>query len=221
MHKVILIDDEPMIRKMIQEYAQKEDLVFLEASDGAEALSILEKEEVSLAVLDVMMPNLDGWATLREIRRVSDIPVIILTARGEERDKLFGFELGADDYIVKPFSPRELLMRIRVFLRRSENSTSARVFEHEGLTVNLDSHAVSVDGKRTALKPKEFELLAFFIRHPRKVFTREKLLNAIWGYEYYGDIRTVDTHIKSLRENLGAYRKFIVTVWGSGYKFEP
>lgn len=221
MHKVLLIDDEPMIRKMIQEYAQKEDLVFLEASDGAEALNIMEKEEISLAVLDVMMPNLDGWATLREIRRVSDIPVIILTARGEERDKLFGFELGADDYIVKPFSPRELLMRIRVFLRRSENFTSARVFEHEGLNVNLDSHDVSVDGRRTALKPKEFELLAFFIRHPRKVFTREKLLNAIWGYDYYGDIRTVDTHIKSLRENLGAYRKFIVTVWGSGYKFEP
>ncbi len=221
MHKVLLIDDEPMIRKMIQEYAQKEDLVFLEASDGAEALTIMEKEEISLAVLDVMMPNLDGWATLREIRRVSDIPVIILTARGEERDKLFGFELGADDYIVKPFSPRELLMRIRVFLRRSENSTSARVFEHEGLNVNLDSHDMLVDGKRTALKPKEFELLAFFIRHPRKVFTREKLLNAIWGYDYYGDIRTVDTHIKSLRENLGAYRKFIVTVWGSGYKFEP
>jgi len=217
---LLLIDDEPMIRRMIREYAGSEDFRFLEASDGAEAMDILGNEPVDLVVLDITMPKMDGWTTLHEIRRVSNVPVIILTVRSDERDKFFGFELGADDYLVKPFSLRELFLRIKVFLKRSEATGAKFSFQHDNFKVDLDSHNVVIDSKSLRLKPKEYDLLAFFIRNPGKVHSRESLLNAVWGYDYYGDVRTVDTHIKCLRDQLGPYKRHIVTVWGSGYKFE-
>ncbi len=221
LHTILLIDDEPMLRRMIKEYMRNEGYRFLEASDGNEALGLLEREPVSLVLLDVMMPNLDGWSTLRQIRRLGDVPVILLTARGEEQDRVFGFELGADDYIVKPFSPRELLLRIKALLKRTGSRQEQEVFEFGGLRLELESHNVTADGAPIRLKPKEFDLLVFFVKNPGKVHSRENILSAVWGYDYYGDNRTVDTHIKSLREQLGKYRELIVTVWGSGYKFEP
>lgn len=222
--KILLVDDEERIREMIREYISFEGYDMDEASDGVEALNLLKNQKYSLVILDVMMPKIDGWSVCRELRKTSQVPIIMLTARGEEYDKLFAFELGVDDYIVKPFSPKELLARIKVIIRRStppssdaQNKSSA---SFEGLTVEFDSRNVYVDGELKSLTPKEYELLKFFIENPGKVFSREQLLNSVWGYAFIGDDRTVDTHVKVLRETLGDYRKFIVTVWGTGYKFE-
>jgi len=177
-----------------------------------------------MLVLDVMIPKVDGWSVCREIRRASSIPILMLTARGEEYDKLFGFELGVDDYIVKPFSPKELVARIKAVLRRSSNSGSnaysAELFEYKGLLVNMSSRKVTIDERNIDMTPREFDLMSFFIKNRDRVFTREQLLNKVWGYEFGGDFRTVDTHIKMLRESLGEYRNLLVTVWGVGYKFE-
>ena len=219
--RILIVDDEQRIREMIREYANPEEYDITEAADGMEALKLFKEQEFSLIILDVMMPRMDGWSVCRDIRKTSRVPVIMLTARGEEYDKLFGFELGVDDYIVKPFSPKELMARIKAIIRRSKPSIedSANRIIIEGLIVEFDSRNVYVDGNLKNLTPKEYELLQFFVQHPNKVFSRDQLLNSVWGYDYAGDDRTVDTHVKMLRENLENYRSFIATVWGTGYKF--
>jgi DNA-binding response OmpR family regulator len=222
--KILIADDEERIRDMIKEYVSLEGYDIEEASDGVEALNLFRENKYSLIILDVMMPKMDGWSVCREIRKTSHVPIIMLTARGEEYDKLFGFELGVDDYIVKPFSPKELLARMKAIIRRStlpfQDAQRENKAVFEGLVVEFDSRNVYVDGNIVSLTPKEYELLNFFVRHPNRVFSREQLLTEVWGYDFTGDDRTVDTHVKMLRESLGHYRKFIVTVWGTGYKFE-
>lgn len=221
--KILIVDDEERIREMIREYTSLEGFDIDEASDGTEALNLFRQSKYSLVILDVMMPKMDGWTVCREIRKTSQVPIIMLTARGEEYDKLFGFELGVDDYIVKPFSPKELLARMKAIIRRSastgDNSRGDRI-SFDGLVIEFNSRNVYVDGNSVSLTPKEYELLNFFIQNPNRVFSRDQLLNFVWGYDFIGDDRTVDTHVKMLRESLGDYRKFIVTVWGTGYKFE-
>lgn len=220
MIRILLTDDDARIRMIVREYAQAEDWVFIEAGDGEEALKKFEQNSFSLVVLDVMMPKLDGWATLKQIRKSSDVPVILLTARNEEYDRLLGFELGVDDYIGKPFSPRELVARMKALIKRSGvKATAAEVYETNGLLVDCSARRAETDGAVLNLTPKEFDLLAFFASRPDVAFTREQLLNHVWGYDFFGDARTVDTHVKSLRDKLGAYRERIVTVWGTGYRF--
>lgn len=222
--KLLIVDDEERIREMIKEYTSLEEFEIDEASDGVEALNLSRKGQYSLIILDVMMPKMDGWSVCREIRKDSQVPIIMLTARGEEYDKLFGFEMGVDDYIVKPFSPKELLARIKAIIRRSEAKTKSTVktesISIEGLLIEFHSRNVYVDGEHKSLTPKEYELLSFLVNNQNMVFSRAQLLNSVWGYDFAGDDRTVDTHIKMLRESLGVYRNFIVTVWGTGYKFE-
>lgn len=224
--KILIVDDEERIREMIREYTALEGFAIDEAADGAEALAKFRQEKYDLVILDIMMPKMDGWSVCREIRKVSQVPIVMLSARGEEYDKLFGFELGVDDYLVKPFSPKELLARIKAIIRRSAaNAESAGrekgdKLRFAGLDIALDARNVYVDGEITGLTPKEYELLTFFAQNPNRVFSREQLLNSVWGYEFGGDDRTVDTHVKMLRDSLGAYRRYIVTVWGTGYKFE-
>lgn len=222
--RILIVDDEELIRNMIKEYISIEEYSADEAEDGMEALKLFKQKEYSLIILDVMMPRMDGWSVCREIRRVSQVPVIMLTARGEEYDKLLGFELGVDDYVVKPFSPKELLARIKAIIRRSMSQGGSNLakdrISFEGLSIEFKSRNVYVDGDIVNLTPKEYELLSFFVQNPNIVFSRDQLLNSVWGYDFIGDDRTVDTHVKMLRESLGNYRKFIVTVWGTGYKFE-
>ena len=208
------------IRSIVREYAQAEDWAFDEAGDGEEALKLFSAGTYALVVLDVMMPRLDGLETVKQIRKDSQVPVILLTARNEEYDRLLGFELGVDDYIGKPFSPRELIARMKALIKRSGAAQSAgSAFVLEGLRVDPAARTVQIDGESVALSPKEFDLLAFFVSRPEVAFTRDQLLNHVWGYDFFGDARTVDTHVKSLREKLGAYRERIVTVWGTGYRF--
>ncbi|MEN6316633.1 MAG: response regulator transcription factor [Clostridiaceae bacterium] len=222
--RILIADDEERIRGLIREYTAPEGYETDEAGDGAQALELFGKHNYNLVVLDVMMPRLDGWTVCREIRKSSQVPVIMLTARGEEYDKLFGFELGVDDYIVKPFSPRELLARMKAIIRRDTKTDKDDPlddrFELEGLSIEFAARNVYVDGKIVDLTPKEYDLLFFFVHNPNRVFSRDQLLNSVWGYDFIGDDRTVDTHVKMLRESLGDYRRFIVTVWGTGYKFE-
>lgn len=222
--KILIADDEERIREMIREYTSLEGFDIDEASNGAEAVELFKKNNYTIIILDVMMPKMDGWTVCREIRKTSQVPVIMLTARGEEYDKLFGFELGVDDYIVKPFSPKELLARMKVIIRRSGASNSAaddsEKYSYEGLSIEFNSRNVYVNEELISLTPKEYELLSFLVKNQNRVFTRDQLLNSVWGYDFMGDDRTVDTHVKMLRESIGEYRKFIVTVWGTGYKFE-
>ncbi len=218
--RILIVDDEALIRDLIKEYMSLENFSVYEAADGREGLELFRQRQYNLIILDVMMPFMDGWSLCREIRKVSSVPIIMLTARGEEYDKLLGFELGVDDYITKPFSPKELLARIKAILRRSAGIESSQQAIFEGLRLDFDSHTVKVDDVLVSLTPKEYELISFFARNPHRVFSREQLLDSVWGYDYIGDTRTVDTHIKMLRESLGAYRKYIVTVWGTGYKFD-
>lgn len=222
--KILIADDEELLRSMLKEYLSPAGYVVDEAANGAEAMMLFKKNKYALVVLDVMMPKMDGWSVCREIRQISNVPVIMLTARGEEYDKLFGFELGVDDYLVKPFSPRELLARIKAIIRRSGGTPIPAAQDNkisfEGLEIDFDAHNVYVDGMVINLTPKEYDLLNFFARHPNQVFSREQLLENVWSYDFTGYDRTVDTHVKMLRESLGRYRKFIVTVWGTGYKFE-
>lgn len=220
--RILIVDDEERIRQMIMEYISFHDFEADQASDGVEAFSLLQQHQYALIILDVMMPKMDGWSVCREIRKTSQIPIIMLTARGEEYDKLFGFELGVDDYIVKPFSPKELLARIKAIIRRSQTvaEEADEKFIFAGLAIEFHSRNVMVDGELKNLTPKEYELLRFFVKNQNRVFSRDQLLNSVWGYDFIGDDRTVDTHVKMLRERLGEYRKFIVTVWGTGYKFE-
>ncbi|HWR62538.1 MAG TPA: response regulator transcription factor [Clostridia bacterium] len=221
--RILIIEDEERIREMLKEYLENEGFGITEAADGAEGLEKFKGMEFEMIILDVMLPKVDGWSVCREIRRTSAIPIMMLTARGEEYDRLFGFELGVDDYIVKPFSPRELVARMKAVLRRSAGASkniSADIFEYKELFVNIGARKVTIAGKNIDMTPKEFDLLSFFVNNRDRVFTREQLLDKVWGYEFGGDYRTVDTHVKMLRESLGEYRSLVVTAWGVGYKFE-
>lgn len=219
MIKILIVDDEERIRSVVKTYAENEGYQVFEASDGYKAIEIVENNEIDLIVLDIMMPNLDGFSTLKKIKNIKDIPVIMLSARQEEYDKLYGFDLGVDDYVTKPFSLKELMARIKVILDRNRANYNT-TYTFEGLFIDLDAHVVKVDGNKVHLTPKEFELLQFLVLRSGRVVSREQFLSELWSYDYYGDDRTVDTHVKMLRASLGDYRKFIVTVRGIGYKFE-
>ena len=219
---MLVIDDEKSIRDIIGEYLTEEGFEFVEAPDGIRGLEIFRSLSPDLVILDVMMPKMDGWKVCREIRSESVTPVIMLTARGEEYDKLFGFELGADDYMVKPFSPRELIARVKAVLSRGSvnERKDHEIIEIEDLRIDFDARSIYLGEEHLNLTPKEYDLLSFFVKNSGRVFSREQLLNQVWGYEFVGDARTVDTHVKMLRENLRHHRNWIVTSWGVGYKFE-
>lgn len=219
MYKILIVDDEERIRNVIKTYAINEGYGVLEASDGYEAIEVVEQNVIDLIVLDIMMPKLDGFTTLSKLKEISNAPVIMLSARAEEFDKLHGFELGIDDYVTKPFSTKELMARIKVILERNKSNQN-KIFKFEGLEVDVDGHVVKIDDEVIHLTPKEFELLHYLIINQNRVITREQFLSELWNYGYFGDDRTVDTHIKMLRANLKHYRKFIVTVRGLGYRFE-
>jgi DNA-binding response OmpR family regulator len=217
--KLLIVDDDLHLRALVRTYAEQDGFDCEEAEDGIGALDKLHEESFDIVILDVMMPGMDGFETLSELRKFSDAPVILLTARKEEYDKLHGFCLGADDYVPKPFSPKELMARIKAILKRG------RIFDDRslrfgGVEISEASRSVSIDGKEVSLTPKEFDLLLYLAHNNHIVLTREQLLKNVWGYVYFGDARTVDTHIKSLRERLGSYRTLILTVWGVGYRFE-
>lgn len=218
---ILVVDDESRIRDIIKQYLQFEGFTFAEAQNGQQAVEMFAADKYNLLVMDVMMPFMDGITALRIIREKSDVPVILLTAKGEEYDKVFGFDLGADDYMVKPFSPKELMARIRAILKRSaKKEVKDEIYSYKSIVVNSLAYEVKIDGKKLNITPKEFEILLYFVRNKGMVITRESLLNEIWGYDFYGDSRTVDTHIKMLRNNLGEYRDLIKTVWGVGYRYD-
>ncbi len=221
--KVLIVDDEEMIRNVLKEYVEFEGNEAYEAEDGMDAVRMCRDEDFDIILMDVMMPRLDGFSAVKEIRKLKDIPVIMLSARGEEYDKLFGFEIGVDDYVTKPFSPKEVMARINAITKRRNRSGDEPkndVYKFEGLTVDMAGRNVYVDGEKAELTPKEYEILFYFVKNRGIALTREKLLTDVWGFDFYGDDRTVDTHIKMLRSNLKQYRKFIVTLRGLGYKFE-
>ena len=222
MYKLLIVDDEPKIREVIREYAEFNGYEVEEAADGMSAVGLCKLNHYDLVILDIMMPKLDGFSACKEIKKIQDVPIIMLSARGEEYDKLFGFELGIDDYIVKPFSPKELMARINVVIQRRNATAPAKadVVRFGGLEINKAARTVSVDGNRVELTPKEYELLFYLIENRNIALSRDKLLSDIWGYDFFGDDRTIDTHIKNLRNNLGPYRDYIVTLRGVGYKFE-
>ena len=220
--KVLIVDDEKMIRDVLREYVEFEGNEAYEAADGLQAVRMCKDNDYDIILMDVMMPGLDGFSAVKEIRKFKDIPVIMLSARGEEYDKLFGFEVGADDYVTKPFSPKEVMARIAAVTKRHRAGTAvARVtYKFEGLEIDMQGRNVFVDGEKLELTPKEYELLFYLVKNNGIALSREKLLSDVWGFDFYGDDRTVDTHIKMLRSSLGEYRKFIVTLRGMGYKFE-
>lgn len=222
MYRLLIVDDEPKIREVIREYAEFNGYEVEEAADGMDAVGLCKLNHYDLIILDIMMPKLDGFSACKEIKKLQDVPIIMLSARGEEYDKLFGFELGIDDYIVKPFSPKELMARINVVIQRrtAASQTKADVVHFGGLEINKAARTVSVDGNRVELTPKEYELLFYLVENRNIALSRDKLLSDIWGYDFFGDDRTIDTHIKNLRNNLGPYRDYIVTLRGVGYKFE-
>ena len=224
MAHVLMVDDEARIRDIVTQYLKFEGYTCDEAANGKQAVEMAEKTAYDLIIMDVMMPFMDGITALRVLRQSSAVPVILLTAKGEEYDKVFGFELGADDYVVKPFSPKELMARVKAILKRTqrseENAAAQQAYTYKMLTVNPVSYEAYIDGIKLSLTPKEFELLLCFIKNKGAVLTREQLLNEVWGYDFYGDSRTVDTHIKMLRNNLGEYRELIKTVWGVGYRYD-
>lgn len=219
MYSILVVDDEDKIRELIRKYAEFEGYTVSEAKDGLEAVQLSKEGSFDLIVLDVMMPELDGFSTCREIRKNSDVPVIMLSARGEEYDRIHGFELGVDDYVVKPFSPRELMMRIGAIMKRGKEQ-KRDLFEYRGLSVDFRARTVKVDGKRIEISPKEYELISYMVKNRNIALTRDQLINEIWGYDFYGDERTLDTHIKLLRKKLGDYSALIVTLRGVGYRFE-
>lgn len=222
MSRILIVDDEVKIREVIKEYAEFDGHEVAQAQDGMEAISLVKANDYDLIILDIMMPKLDGYSTCKEIKKVKDIPIIMLSARSEEYDKLFGFELGVDDYIIKPFSPKELLARINAVIKRYKKSSESNedVFKYEGLVINFTAREVIVDGEKVSMTPKEYDLLFYFAKNINVALSREKLLEAVWGFDFYGDDRTVDTHVKMLRNSLGKYRNLIVTLRGMGYKFE-
>ena len=220
--KILIVDDEEMIRAVLREYIEFEGGEADEASDGMEAVKLCREWDYDVILMDVMMPRLDGFSAVKEIRKFKQTPVIMLSARGEEYDKLFGFEIGSDDYVTKPFSPKEVMARIHAVMKRGKpvREGDGQIYEFEGLRIDMAGRSVTVDGEKAELTPKEYELLFYFVQNNGVALTRERLLNKVWGYDFYGDDRTVDTHVKMLRGNLKEYRKFIVTLRGLGYKFE-
>ena len=220
--KVLVVDDESRMRKLVKDFLAKQNFEVLEAGDGEEALDIFFREkDIALILLDVMMPKMDGWQVCREIRNYSKVPIIMLTAKGDEKDELQGFELGVDEYITKPFSPKILVARVEAILRRSNRRVSEEVLSAGGVNLNKAAHQVTIDGENIELSYKEFELLAYFMENQGIALSREKILNNVWNYDYFGDARTIDTHVKKLRSKLGKKGEMIRTIWGMGYKFEP
>lgn len=228
MSKLLIVDDEVNIRAVVREYAEFEEYEVDEAENGMEAVEKCKQHHYDLIIMDVMMPKLDGYSASKEIKKHKNIPIIMLSARGEEYDKLFGFEIGVDDYVVKPFSPKELMARVKAVLMRSKISVQTAELQEdkrerlifEGLEIDMAGREVYVDGKKASMTPKEYDLLFYLVRNKGLALTRDKLLESVWGYDFFGDDRTVDTHIKMLRNSLGEYRKFIVTLRGMGYKFD-
>lgn len=216
--KILVVDDEELIRNVIKEYLTIEEYTVEEAENGLAAIEKAKVNDYDLIIMDIMMPKMDGYQACKEIKKIKNVPFIMLSARSEEYDKLIGFDLGIDDYVTKPFSPKELVARIKAILKRSRNEEATYTFD--GLTINDLAHEVKVDGKKVNLTPKEYDLLKYLVTNKNIALSREQLLTNIWGYDFFGDDRTIDTHIKTLRNSLGQYRKFIVTVRQVGYKFE-
>ena len=219
--KILVVDDESRMRKLVKDFLVKKNFEVVEAANGEEALDLFYSDKnISLIILDVMMPKMDGWEVCREIRKNSKVPIIMLTARGDERDELLGFELGVDEYISKPFSPKILVARVEAILRRTSQSSVEDVLSAGGIVLDKAAHQVTVDGNVVELSFKEFELLSYFMENQGIALSREKILNSVWNYDYFGDARTIDTHVKKLRNKLGDKGEYIKTVWGMGYKFE-
>ena len=219
--KILVVDDESRMRKLVRDFLVKQNFDVLEAGDGEDAVDIFFKEkDIALIILDVMMPKMDGWQVCREIRKYSKVPIIMLTAKGDERDELQGFDLGVDEYITKPFSPKILVARVEAILRRSNLLTNDDVISAGGIELDKAAHQVKIDGQEIELSYKEFELLAYFLENQGIALSREKILNNVWNYDYFGDARTIDTHVKKLRSKLGEKGEMIKTIWGMGYKFE-
>ena len=223
MSKILVVDDEFRIRQIIRKYAEFEGYEVDEATDGMQAIQVCRQKSFDLIIMDVMMPELDGFSACREIRKFCDTPIIMLSARGEEYDKIHGFELGSDDYVVKPFSPKELMMRVGAVIKRAGKGGDEQkndIFTYEGLEVNFTARTVTIDGERVEMTPKEYDLFFYMVRNKGIALTRESLISEVWGYDFFGDERTLDTHIKLLRKSLGKYSKCIVTLRGVGYRFE-
>ena len=219
--KILVVDDESRMRKLVKDFLVKHDYEVLEAQDGEQAVDIFfEDKDIALVILDVMMPKMDGWQVCREIRAHSKVPIIMLTAKGDERDALLGFELGVDEYISKPFSPKILVARVEAILRRTGHGEQEEILEAGGIVLNKTAHLVTVDGKAMDLSYKEFELMTYFMENQGIALSREKILNHVWNYDYFGDARTIDTHVKKLRSKMGDKGEYIKTIWGLGYKFE-
>ncbi len=219
--KILVVDDESRMRKLVRDFLVKNNYEVVDAADGEEALNLFfEKNDIDLVILDVMMPKMDGWQVCREIREYSKIPIIMLTAKSDERDELLGFELGVDEYISKPFSPKILVARVEAILRRTGQAAAELIVEAGGIRLDKQAHSVTVEGKPVDLSYKEFELLAYFMENKGIALSREKILNGVWNYDYFGDARTIDTHVKKLRSKMGAKGELIKTIWGMGYKFE-
>ena len=219
--KILVVDDESRMRKLVKDFLVKHDYEVLEAQDGEQAVDIFfEDKDIALVILDVMMPKMDGWQVCREIRAHSKVPIIMLTAKGDERDELLGFELGVDEYISKPFSPKILVARVEAILRRTNAINPEEVLRAGAIEINKAAHQVLIDGKPVELSYKEFELLTYFVENQGIALSREKILNSVWNYDYFGDARTIDTHVKKLRSKLGERGDYIKTIWGMGYKFE-
>lgn len=219
--KVLVVDDESRMRKLVRDFLVKKGFDVMEASDGAEAIDLFFAEnDISLVILDVMMPKMDGWQVCREIRKYSKVPIIMLTAKSDERDELLGFELGVDEYITKPFSPKILVARVEAILRRTNAISAEEILRAGAIEINRAAHQVLIDGKNVDLSYKEFELLTYFVENQGLALSREKILNSVWNYDYFGDARTIDTHVKKLRSKMGTRGEYIKTIWGMGYKFE-
>lgn len=219
--KILVVDDEANMRRLVKDFLNKKGYTVLEAADGMEALHVFyNNSDIAVILLDVMMPKLDGWQVCREIRETSQVPIMMLTARSDERDELLGFELGVDEYITKPFSPKIVVARVEAILRRSGHQDKEEILSLDGIVLNKSAHMVTVDEKEIELSYKEFELLAYFLENKGIALSREKILNGVWNYDYFGDERTVDTHVKKLRSKLGSKGELIKTVWGLGYRLE-
>ena len=219
--KILVVDDEARMRKLVKDFLTKQNFTVLEAEDGEQALDLFfEQKDIAMVILDVMMPKIDGWQVCREIRKYSKTPIIMLTAKGEEQDELLGFELGVDEYISKPFSPKILVARVEAILRRTGKADAGDVLSAGGIVIDKAAHLVTIDGKQVELSFKEFELLTYFMENEGIALSREKILNNVWNYDYFGDARTIDTHVKKLRAKMGKKGEMIRTIWGMGYKFE-
>ena len=228
MYKILVVDDESRIRSIIKKYAEFEGHSIVEAGDGMEAVYLCRKEEFDIVIMDIMMPELDGFSACREIRKISQVPIIMLSARGEEYDKINGFELGIDDYVVKPFSPKELMLRVEAVMKRVKRSATAEdvhkneivEFDGGGLKIDMTARIVYIDGEKIYMSPKEYDLLFYMVNNRNIALTRENIISKVWGYDFFGDARTLDTHVKLLRKSLGRYASYVVTLRGVGYRFE-